>query len=331
MTTAMIKSATPETIKEAADIIKQGGLVGMPTETVYGLAANALNGKAVARIFEAKGRPSFNPLITHVANIEEAQLYGELPEDALTLAQTFWPGPLTMIVQRRKGCPISELVTAGLDTIALRVPAHKTARALISTSGCPIAAPSANVSGRISSTTPKHVAEQLGDKLDIILADGQSKVGLESTVIDMSGDKAVLLRYGAVTAEDLEPYIGKVSMIEKADKIKSPGMLIKHYAPSIPVRLGAVDVKKGEALLGFGQTKFMGIEGGGFAKDLPEESYKNLSEAGDLTEAAANLFAMMHALDNNANQGIAVMNIPDTGLGLAINDRLKRASAGAAK
>lgn len=326
----MIKTATPEAIIEAAEVIRSGGLVGMPTETVYGLAANAFDGKAVAKIFEAKGRPSFNPLITHVSSFEQAQTLGEFTPEALEAISYFWPGPLTVIVKKAKYCPVSELVTAGLDTIAIRMPDHNVAKALIEASGVPIAAPSANLSGQLTSTTPQHVAEQLGNKIDIILAAGQSKAGLESSILDLSTDVPVLLRAGAIPIEDLQEALGEIEIgyndIVDGEGVKSPGLLQRHYAPSIPIRLNAVDVKEGEALLGFGSIKFMGVQGGGFAKDLPEHALKNLSETGDLTEAASNLFAMLHTLDNPKNKRIAVMAIPDKSLGVAINDRLKRAA-----
>lgn len=325
----MIKTPTAENIHQAAMLIKNGDLVAIPTETVYGLAANALDGKAVAKIYEAKGRPSFNPLITHVANLDQAVLYGDFSDVAINLAQQFWPGPLTIIVKQKTDCAISSLVTAGLKTIALRVPNHAAALDLIKQSGLPLAAPSANKSGRLSSTTPAHVAEQFGDEVSMILAGGQAKSGLESTIIDMSNDVPSILRLGAVTVEELEAVLGHVEKDWEAkndQEVKSPGQLLKHYAPNTPIRLNAVDVKKGEALLGFGSLKFMGVEGGGFAKDLPDTHLKNLSEEGDLAEAASNLFAMLHALDKADCTAIAVMSIPDTGLGQAINDRLKRAA-----
>ncbi|MAS87582.1 MAG: threonylcarbamoyl-AMP synthase [Micavibrio sp.] len=325
----MIKAPTPDSIKQAAQLIKDGHLVAIPTETVYGLAANALNGKAVAKIYEAKGRPNFNPLITHVANLEQAMLYGDFSDEAVNLAQQFWPGPLTIIVPQKTNSAISSLVTAGLKTIAIRVPNHPAALDLIKQSGLPLAAPSANKSGRLSSTTPAHVAEQFGDEVSMILAGGQAKSGLESTIIDMSGDTPAILRLGAITVEELEAVLGTIHKDWEAKEghdVKSPGQLLKHYAPNTPIRLNAVDVKKGEALLGFGSLKFMGIEGGGFAKDLPETHLKNLSEERDLTEAASNLFAMLHALDKADCTAIAVMSIPNTGLGQAINDRLKRAA-----
>jgi L-threonylcarbamoyladenylate synthase len=317
-------------IKEAAEILKNGGLVAMPTETVYGLAGNALDDKAVAKIFEAKGRPAFNPLIAHVASTAQAEHYAVMDGRAKALAQKFWPGPLTMILPRVKNCKISELAGAGLPTIAVRVPAHEAALKLLKAVGFPLVAPSANVSGTISPTTPMHVAESLGESVDMILAAGSCKVGLESTVVDLTGDAVVVLRPGAVSAEDIGNVLGvKVEYeLEATDKPKSPGQLLKHYAPDTKLRLKAIDLEPGEALLAFGSVKFMGIKGGGAAKDLPDDLLRNLSEEGDLHEAAAHLFAMLKDLDKAGAKGIAVMNIPETGLGIAINDRLRRAAEG---
>jgi len=317
-----IKSATSEAIVEAAEILKSGGLVGMPTETVYGLAANALDGQAVAKIFEAKGRPSFNPLIIHVPDIESAKAYVEITEVARLAAHHFWPGPLTLILPRKEGCPVSELASAGLDTLAIRVPSHPAAQELLKTCKLPVAAPSANKSGSLSPTTPAHVHDSLGASVDLILASGSCDVGLESTVLDLSGEKPVILRPGAVTAENLEEALGVSVEHEQGDTDapKSPGMLLKHYAPDIPVRLNAIDVQEGEALLAFGSDKFM------VARDFPSDMRRNLSESQDLHEAAANLFAMLKELDQSGANGIAVMAVPENGIGAAINDRLKRAA-----
>lgn len=324
-----IKTASPESIKEAAQILQSGGLVAFPTETVYGLGANALDGQAVAGIFAAKNRPSFNPIIVHVASRADAEKYVEVDARAKGLMQTFWPGPLTLILPKKKDGGLSDLVSAGLPSIAIRMPNHPVALKLIEAAGVPVAAPSANASGEPSATTPRHVQESLGENAPFILAGGACAVGLESTVLDLTGDAPVIVRPGAVMAEDLEPYLGAVPYdLGSHDKPRSPGQLLKHYAPSIPVRLGAVDVQDGEALLAFGSTKFMGIKTGGFANQLPDAKFKNLSENGDLHEAAANLFSMLRDLDTPENTGIAVMNIPDQGLGIAINDRLKRAAQG---
>ncbi len=327
-----IISASNKAINEAAAVIKDGGLVGMPTETVYGLAANARDGKAVARIFEAKGRPQFNPLIVHVNDIDAAKEIAHMSEQDLLVAQEFWPGPLTLILLRRQGSGLSDLVSAGLGTVAVRVPSHKTARAFIAECGVPIAAPSANKSGTLSTTTPAHVAQSLGDGVDLILADGISEVGLESTVLDCTGDIPCVLRPGAVTAEELSEVLDcKVEYDlgnKESGEIKSPGQILKHYAPDTPVRLKAVDVEEGEALLTFGSAQFMGMRGGGeqAITALPEGAVAHLSKDGDLYEAAANLFSCLHQLDKSEHKGIAVMDVPDQGVGVAINDRLRRAS-----
>lgn len=330
-----IASASPGTIQEASGILKNGGLVGMPTETVYGLAADARNGPAVAKTFAAKGRPAFNPLILHFAAVEDVTAYTDFISPAQegwfhALAQAFWPGPLTMILPRKDGAGLSDLVSAGLPTLAVRVPAHKTAQALIRACGFPLAAPSANKSGSLSPTTPDHVAESLGEAVDFILADGACAVGLESTVVDLSGDAPVVLRPGGVSAEELSRVLERPVTYDggESGEIKSPGQLLKHYAPGIPVRLNAIDLEPGEALLGFGSIRFMGVKGCGAAKDLPDVMVRNLSESGDLHEAASNLFAMMRALDKPGHKGIAVMAIPEEGLGVAINDRLRRAARG---
>lgn len=318
------------TLLQAGAMLREGKLVAFPTETVYGLGADATNGQAVARIFEAKGRPQFNPLIVHVPDVKAAEEIVEMDDHAWAVASTFWPGPLTMILPRRTDCPVSELCSAGLPTLAVRVPAHKMAQALLKEAGVPVAAPSANASGTISPTTPAHVAGSLGDKVDMILAAGPCSVGLESTVLDLSGEEPVVLRPGAITAEEISEVLGRPVAYDFGDhdKPKSPGQLLRHYAPSAPLRMNAVDLAPDEALLAFGSVKFMGVKGGGAAKDLPDHAIRNLSEEGDLNEAAANLFRMLRELDVPENRKIAVMNIPDSGLGIAINDRLRRAVAG---
>ncbi len=326
-----IVAANSKSIEEAAKILDSGGLVAMPTETVYGLAANALDGRAVAKIFEAKGRPQFNPLIVHVNDIEQVAQIAELGEMDRALAQRFWPGALTMILKRKKDSGLSDLVSAGLSTVAVRIPYHKCARALIKACGFPLAAPSANKSGTLSPTTPAHVAQSLGDKLDMILADGACSIGLESTVIDCTGTKPYILRPGGITADDISEVLGceiSYDLGDNGEDVKSPGQLLKHYAPSIPVRLDAVDLEDGEALLAFGSIKFMGIKSGGAAQDLSDDAIRNLSKDSDLYEAAANLFSMMRDLDKPQYKAIAVMNIPDVGVGIAINDRLRRAAKG---
>lgn len=328
-----ILNATEENIKIAAERLRAGELVALPTETVYGLGADATNDAAVAKIFEAKGRPSFNPVIIHVNDKAEAERFVEFNARAALLASIFWPGPLTLILPRRADAKLSLLTSAGLPSQAVRAPVHPVARALIAALGRPIAAPSANASGSLSPTTPQHVAQSLGDRAGLILAGGKAAVGLESTVLDLTGETPVMLRPGGITREDIEMALGEKIEVEfeaVTDAPKSPGQLLKHYAPKTPLRLKAVDVAPGEALLAFGSIKFMGIKGGGSARDLPAGALLNLSETGDLTTAAANLFSMLHQLDAGGFTGIAVMDIPQTGLGIAINDRLKRA-AGAQK
>lgn len=331
---SLIVQATPEAIAQAAERLRAGGLVALPTETVYGLGADATNDRAVAAIFEAKGRPTFNPVIVHVATRAQAEEIVDFDIRARLLAELFWPGPLTMILPRKEGSAVSLLCSAGLPTVAVRCPSHPVARQLITALGRPIAAPSANASGTLSPTTPQHVAQSLGEKAGMILAGGKAAVGLESTVVDLSGAVPVMLRPGGVTLDELQMHLGEVQVeLEPVnDKPKSPGQLLRHYAPRTALRLHAVDVREGEALLAFGSLKFMGMQGGGFAKQkLPDGWLMNLSETGDLNEAAANVFAMLHALDECGAKTIAVMNIPDTGLGLAINDRLKRAAGAQAE
>jgi L-threonylcarbamoyladenylate synthase len=315
-----IVSATEESIREAAGIIKAGGLVGLPTETVYGLAANACDGLAVAKIFEAKGRPAFNPLIVHVASIADAEKLAVFNDHAHAIVTALWPGPLTIILPRRKDSGISELATAGLPTIALRMPAHDIARKVIAASGVPVAAPSANASGTLSPTSAQHVAESLGNSVDLILAAGSSSVGLESTVLDLSGDAPAVLRPGGVTPDDVMRVLGIKPLIDDGvhDKPKSPGQLLRHYAPNTKLRLNAAKPETGEAFLAFGPTML--------TRGKIDPAVKNLSANGDLHEAAANLFGFLHELDKGHYTGIAVSKIPDEGLGLAINDRLRRAA-----
>ncbi|MCC6598416.1 MAG: threonylcarbamoyl-AMP synthase [Alphaproteobacteria bacterium] len=328
----MIKTANAQSINEAAKILQNGGLVAMPTETVYGLAANALDGAAVARIFATKSRPAFNPLIIHVPDLEAAQQIALFTPLALEAAHAFWPGPLSLILPRREDCRISDLASAGLPTLAVRIPAHPVALALLRASGLPLAAPSANESGKLSPTTPAHVADTLAGRVDMILAAGSCKVGLESTILDISGAEPVILRPGAITAPDIHAALGVKPCAFNPDGActenapKAPGMLLKHYAPDTNLRLRAIDLEPGEALLAFGSERFMGIKGGGAATHLPEHLRRNLSESGDLHEAARNLFAMLKVLDSARPRQIAVMPIPETGLGIAINDRLKRAA-----
>ena len=321
---------TPEGLAKAAKHLQQGGLVAFPTETVYGLGADATNDLAVAKIFAAKGRPEINPVIVHYLNARDAARDVVMTPLAELLASLFWPGPLTLVLERRPDCRLSRLTSAGLPTQGVRCPDHPVARALIEATGSPLAAPSANASGQLSPTTPQHVAQSLGERAEMILTGGKARVGLESTVVDATGEIPVLLRHGAVTLDDLRHAVGEVvdgGADQTAERPQSPGQLLRHYAPRTPLRLKAVDVKQGEGLLAFGSLKFMGIAGGGAARDLPMHLRLNLSESGDLTEAAANLFSMLHQLDALDLPSIAVMDIPATGLGIAINDRLKRAAA----
>lgn len=301
-------------IEKAAAFLRAGKLVAFPTETVYGLGADATDAIAVARVYAAKERPAFNPLIVHVTDAQWVAGLA-LPDGRFDkLARRFWPGPLTLVMHRRADTPVVPLVSAGLDTIAVRAPRHPVARALLQAVKRPLAAPSANPSGRVSPTTAAHVRESLGDRVDLILDGGACDVGLESTVLDLTGALPTILRPGALTAADLGAVIGPVAMaIEDAAQPTAPGQLASHYAPGLPLRLDALDARTGEALLGFGSAP---------------QAILNLSPRGDLVEAAANLFAMLRALDDRTRyNGIAVMPIPDVGIGIAINDRLRRAAA----
>ncbi|MEM9470188.1 MAG: L-threonylcarbamoyladenylate synthase, partial [Pseudomonadota bacterium] len=265
--------ANDQSIQEASDLIRKGEIVVLPTETVYGLGADATSDEAVKKIFQAKQRPAVNPLIIHLSNFDNLEEYADSHPKQKALMSQFCPGPLTFILNKKEDAPISKFVTAGLDTIAIRFPAHPAMKQVIERSEKPIAAPSANRSGEPSATTPQDVAKSLGKKIDMILAAGKCDVGLESTVLDLSGDTPTILRPGAITKEKIEEIIGEVLVDEgNHEKPKSPGQLLKHYAPSIPVRLNAVDVNDGEALLAFGSTKFMGLKKGGAANELPEES-----------------------------------------------------------
>jgi len=311
---ATARAADSAAISAAAALIRDGRLVAFPTETVYGLGADATNGKAVAAIFAAKGRPRFNPLIVHVKNIEQAAEFAEFSPIAKRLAEAFWPGALTLVLARRKDCRLSLLVSAGLDTLAVRTPSHAVAARLIAEAGVPIAAPSANASGKVSATTANHVAAELGSKVDLILDGGPTPLGIESTVIGFENDRPVLLRPGAVARDAIEAITGPLAS-RLIGPITSPGQLASHYAPHAPLRLNAGTVGSREVLLAFGPT----VPTGGRVT-------LNLSPNGDLAEAAANLFAMLRTLDADGAP-IAVMPIPALGLGEAINDRLMRAAA----
>lgn len=308
--TAAIHTPTPETIARATDILRRGGLVAMPTETVYGLAANAADGQAVARIYAAKGRPSFNPLIAHVASLEMAQREGRFSRGALLLAEAFWPGPLTLVVDIAETGTVSDLARAGLNSIALRMPAHPVAQDLLARFGAPLVAPSANPSGQISPTRAEHVAQDMARKVDLILDGGACSSGVESTIIDARGDTPALLRPGSLSASEIErTWPGLIRPALNPDAPQSPGQLLRHYAPDARLRLNAEAAKPGEAYLGFG----------------PRDATLTLSPTGNLAEAAANLFAMLRQLDAEYDR-IAVAPIPQEGLGEAINDRLTRAA-----
>ncbi len=315
----LIAPTTPDEagIARAAKALKAGQLVAFPTETVYGLGGDATSDTAVAAIFKAKGRPRFNPLIVHVADKEAAETLVDFDECARKLAEAFWPGALTLVLPRRNDCPVSLLASAGLHSLALRVPAHGVALDLLAEFARPVAAPSANPSGTISPTTASHVAASLGDAVALILDGGPCAIGLESTVIGLTGDAPLLLRPGGVTAEKVEAVTGPLDHPETGSDAapSSPGRLLQHYAPARPLRLNAEDIIPGEALLSFGPHAITGAA-----------AECNLSPGGDLTEAAANLFAMLRELDRPVHKAIAVMAVPETGLGLAINDRLRRAT-----
>jgi len=305
-------------IEDAATVLRLGELVAFPTETVYGLGGDATNDLAVARIFEAKGRPRFNPLITHVPDLTAARGLAVFDARAERVAREFWPGPLSLVLPRAPGSPVSLLASAGLDTVAVRMPAHPLALALLGATGRPLAAPSANRSGRLSPTSAADVMAELDGRIAAVLDGGRSAVGIESTVLDLSGAEPQVLRPGGVSREALEKLLGHVAAAGMpTDAPRSPGMLASHYAPERPVRLEARDARPGEALLALGP----GPAPEGFGE------VRWLSRSGDLTEAAANLFAVLRALDRPEVASIAVMPIPERGLGVAINDRLRRAAA----
>ncbi len=292
-------------IAEAAGIIGSGGCVAVPTETVYGLAADATNGEAVARIYEAKGRPSFNPLIIHVSALEHAQEFAVFDDAARDFAMRYWPGPLTLVLPARQGSPVAPLATAGLPTIALRVPAHRAIRALLTACGRPLAAPSANASGRVSPTTAAHVLASLNGRIPLVIDDGATPMGLESTIVAVDANGRRLLRPGPIAAEELR------LVHTHADGIEAPGQLASHYRPEKPMRLNCTSASADTWLIGFGSIR----------GDV------NLSPVGDLVEAAARLFACLHEADASGRASIAVAPIPFAGLGAAINDRLSRAAA----
>jgi L-threonylcarbamoyladenylate synthase len=315
---AATERLTPADLDRAAALLRAGKLVAFPTETVYGLGADATSDKAVAAIFAAKERPRFNPLIIHVVDVAAARRLVRFDERAEKLAAHFWPGPLSLVLPRTASSPVSLLASAGLDTLAIRVPGHPLPRALIRAVGRPIAAPSANRSGRVSPTTAAHVLDELDGRIAAVMDGGPCRVGLESTVLDVTSAQPTLLRPGGVTREAIEAVTGPVALASASDATapRSPGLLATHYAPSLPLRLEVRKVRPGEALLAFGGRAPSGAK-----------AVQWLSRTGDLVEAAAHLFAALRAVDCPEFSGIAVMPIPDEGIGAAINDRLRRAAA----
>ncbi|HEV2558015.1 MAG TPA: L-threonylcarbamoyladenylate synthase [Microvirga sp.] len=307
-------------IARAADLLRGGGLVALPTETVYGLGADATRPEAVAGIYAAKERPRFNPLIAHVAGVEAAEREGVFDDAARRLAEAFWPGPLTLVVPAAPGCTVSDLARAGLDSLGLRVPAHPVAQGLLAQVGRPVAAPSANRSGRVSPTEPSHVLADLDGRIDAVLDGGVTPVGVESTIVACLGGVPRLLRPGGVPREAIEALIGeRLAGGSEGTAPLAPGMLASHYAPRARVRLDAVRIEPGEAALLFGRIVPPGVQHAVHAV--------NLSERSDLAEAAARLFAALRDLDASGAATIAVAPIPEMGLGEAINDRLQRAAA----
>ena len=309
----------------AARCLAEGGLVAFPTETVYGLGTDAANARAIARLYEAKGRPLFNPLIAHVGDIGAGMRIARFDATAIKLAEAFWPGPLTLVLPKTNDCAVADLATAGLDTIAIRVPAHPVARAILRAFGGPVVAPSANLSGHVSPTSAAHVQSDLMGRIDLIVDGGAVPVGVESTIVGCF-DTPMLLRPGGLPRGEIERVLGR-ALLRPAEDVDEgtgqplgPGMLASHYAPRTRVRLNAGDVEAGEALLAFGPDSVPGAEAA--------SAVMNLSARGDLAEAAANLFGYLRALDTKGARAIAVMPVPHHGLGEAINDRLRRAAVG---
>ena len=309
----------------AAEMLAEGSLVAFPTETVYGLGADAANAAAIARLYQAKGRPAFNPLIAHVGDLVAARKIARFDAVATALAERFWPGPLTLVLPKAQNCPVADLATAGLDTVAIRVPAHPVARDILRAFGRAVVAPSANLSGHVSPTTAEHVQGDLAGRIDLIVDGGAVEVGVESTIVGCF-DAPMLLRPGGLPRAEIERVIGR-PLARPPEDVESdsgqplaPGMLASHYAPRSRVRLDAARIDPGEALLAFGPDKISGVDSA--------VTVLNLSERGDLTEAAANLFGHLRALDGQGVHTIAVMPVPDEGLGEAINDRLRRAAVG---
>ncbi|MBX6426661.1 MAG: threonylcarbamoyl-AMP synthase [Variibacter sp.] len=318
-----IEPADDAAVAEAARILRAGGLVAFPTETVYGLGADATQGAAIARLYAAKGRPAFNPLIAHVAAAAEARALAVFNAAAERLAAAFWPGPLTLVLPKRHGCPVAELATAGLDSIALRVPGHVVAQRILRAFAGPVVAPSANVSGHVSPTTAAHVLADLSGRIDFVVDGGPTPVGLESTIVACLDGDPVLLRPGGIARERIEAVLGRPLAAPRRPEAEgapvAPGQLASHYAPRARLRLAATDVRPGEALLAFGPASLPGA--------AAAVATLNLSPGGDLVEAAANLFSFLRRLDASGAETIAVMPVPNHGLGEAINDRLRRAAA----
>jgi L-threonylcarbamoyladenylate synthase len=320
-----IRPASPPAIAAAARCLADGGLVAFPTETVYGLGADASNATAVARLYQAKGRPAFNPLIAHASDIEAARKIAAFDPLAIALAEAFWPGPLTLVLPKAKDCPVADLATAGLETVAIRVPAHPLAQEILRAFGGAVVAPSANLSGHVSPTTAAHVQGDLAGRIDLIIDGGPVEVGVESTIVGCF-EAPVLLRPGGLPRDAIERLLGRAlkqppeNSDGDADRPLAPGMLASHYAPRTRVRINAERLEPGEALLAFGPDAMPGIDA--------TTVMMNLSGGGDLNEAAANLFGYLRALDSKGARAIAVMKVPHHGLGEAINDRLRRAAVG---
>ena len=320
--TTPILPANEAAVAAAARCLAAGGLIAFPTETVYGLGADAANPAAIARLYQAKGRPAFNPLIAHVGDLAAGQKIARFDATATALAQAFWPGPLTLVLPKSKGCPVADLATAGLDTVAVRVPAHPVARAILRAFGGPVVAPSANLSGHVSPTTAEHVHSDLAGRIDLIIDGGAVAVGVESTIVGCF-EAPRLLRPGGLPRAEIERVLGH-ALVQPPDDADNdsgqplaPGMLASHYAPRTRVRLNAERIEAGEALLAFGPGVVTGVEAA---------AVMNLSPHGDLNEAAANLFGYLRTLDTKGAHAIAVMPVPHHGLGEAINDRLRRAA-----
>ena len=321
--TTRLTDASARSVRDAARCLQDGGLVAFPTETVYGLGADAGNAAAIARLYSAKGRPAFNPLIAHVGDLQAAEKIARFDSQARALAEAFWPGPLTLVLPKAASCPVADLATAGLDTVAVRIPDHPVARALLQAFGGAVVAPSANISGHVSPTTAGHVRADLDGRIDMIVDGGPVAVGVESTIVGCF-DAPMLLRPGGLPREAIERLLGRALVMPPEEPASAtnqplaPGMLASHYAPRTPVRLQAGEVRAGEALLAFGPVAVSGLDNA--------IAVLNLSAASDLAEAATNLFGYLRALDAAGAAGIAIMPVPNHGLGEAINDRLRRAA-----